>query len=199
MKRIVLSVALSVCAMSSAQAEGELSLSEISTYLNGLTSAQAPFSQVNDDGTSSSGMLYLKRPGRMRFEYSPPESAVVVAGGNTVMIRDPKSNQPPESYPLNRTPLSIILADRVDLDRANMVVGHRFDGSFTIVTAQDPENAEYGSIDLYFADSPITLEKWVIQDGAGGRTFVELGPLKTEVTLNDTLFSTQPVRQGNDR
>jgi len=152
----------------------KLPLSSISDYLNGLKTAQGPFTQINDDGSLSTGTLYIHRPGRMRFEYDPPESSVVIAGGGAVTIHDPKSNQPPESYPLKRTPLSIILAKTVDLDRAHMVVGHGFDGSSTIVTAQDPENPEYGSIELMFTADPIELRKWVIHDGSGGQT-TEIG------------------------
>lgn len=175
---------------SSVAADGKLSLSDISGYLNGMKTAQSPFTQINDDGSLSTGTLYMHRPGRMRFEYAPPNNATVVAGGGAVVIHDPKSNQPPETYPLKRTPLSIILAKKVNLGAANMVVGHGFDGTATIVTAQDPENAEYGRIDLMFTADPVELRKWVVYDAAGSRTTVILGGLETGMSLNSTLFST---------
>ena len=187
MKQILLACALTLAA-SAAQAAEKLPLSEISAYLNGLVTAQSPFTQINDDGSLSTGTLYLQRPGRARFEYDPPDGAVVVAGAGTVVIHDPKSNQPPESYPLKRTPLSIILAETVDLDRANMVVGHGFDGTSTVVTAQDPENPDYGRIDLMFTSDPVELRKWVIHDGAGGQTTVILGALETGMELSGSLF-----------
>lgn len=183
-----LSIPALILAAPVAQAAEKLPLSAISAYLNGFRTAQSPFTQINDDGTLSTGTLYLNRPGKARFQYDPPDSAAVVVGAGTVVIHDPKSNQPPESYPLNRTPLSIILADRVDLDRANMVVGHDFDGTATVVTAQDPENPDYGSIDLLFTDNPVELRKWVIHDGSGGQTTVILGALETGVTLKGSLF-----------
>lgn len=124
----------------------------------------------------------------MRFEYDPPDSAVVLAKGGTVIIHDPKSNQPPEQYPLSKTPLSIILARNVDLARAGMVVGHDFDGTSTIVTAQDPKNPDYGRIDLLFTGDPVELRKWVVHDGAGSRTTVILGPLTKGNSLNQNLF-----------
>lgn len=167
-----------------------LSLAEISKYLNGMTVAQGEFTQTNDDGSTSTGTLYIKRPGRMRFEYNAPETALVVAGGGSVVIVDTKSNQPPETYPLRRTPLSIILARNINLGSAKMVVGHDFDGTATVVTAQDPKNAEYGNIQLSFTQDPIRLRSWVINDAAGGQTKVELGDLKTDVKLANKLFST---------
>ncbi|MDF1717044.1 MAG: outer membrane lipoprotein carrier protein LolA [Antarcticimicrobium sp.] len=193
MKQILFACALSLAAPA-AWAADKLPLSAISTYLNGLTTAQSPFTQINDDGSLSTGMLYLHRPGRARFDYDPPDGAAVVVGAGTVVIHDEKSNQPPESYPLKRTPLSIILAERVDLDRANMVVGHGFDGTATVVTAQDPENPDYGRIDLMFTGDPVELRKWVIHDGGGGRTTVILGALETGVDLSASLF--QPYTAG---
>lgn len=177
----------------------KLPLSAISGYLNGLKTAQGPFTQINDDGSLSTGTLYMHRPGRMRFEYDPPESSVVIAGGGAVTIHDPKSNQPPESYPLKRTPLSIILAKNVDLDRAYMVVGHSFDGSATIVTAQDPENPEYGSIELMFTADPIELRKWVIHNGSGGKTTVIMGGMQVGGRLSNLLFTTQAGSGSSDR
>ena len=55
-----------------------LSLSEISRYLNGLKNAKGPFTQVNPDGTLSKGTLYVKLPGRMRFEYTAPNDTLVI-------------------------------------------------------------------------------------------------------------------------
>jgi outer membrane lipoprotein-sorting protein len=180
-------------------AQEKLPLSVISDYLNGLVSAQGPFTQINDDGTLATGMLYLSRPGRMRFEYDPPNSAVVIAGAGAVVIQDPKSNQPPETYPLNRTPLSLLLAKTVDLDRADMVVGHRFDGAATVVSAEDPDAPEYGSIDLMFTANPVSLWKWVIYDGSGGKTTVILGALETGIVLDDALFSTRIEGPADNR
>ncbi len=188
MNKTICAIAL-ILSSSAAWAERQLTLSEISAYLNGLTTVTAPFKQFNEDGSRSTGKLYLHRPGRMRFEYDAPNSAVVVAGAGAVVIHDPKSNQPPESYSLKRTPLSIILARNVDLERANMVVGHRFDGEWTIVTAQDPKNPEYGRIDLMFGGEPVELRRWIIYDGNGGQTAVELGDLRKGEKLGSSLFS----------
>jgi outer membrane lipoprotein-sorting protein len=171
-----------------ATAAEKLSLAAISAYLNGLKTAQATFTQIAEDGTLDTGMLWLNRPGRMRFEYDPPNGATVVARAGAVVISDPRSNQPPETYPLNRTPLSIILARRVDLGRANMVVGHAFDGTATIVTAQDPENPEYGRIELSFTDDPVALRKWVVTDSGGGQTTVILGALEAGGAQPDGLY-----------
>ena len=198
MKRFLLVSCLTVASALPAWAE-QIPLAEISRYLNNMTTAKAPFTQINDDGSLSTGTLYIKRPGRVRFEYDPPVEALVVAGGGAVVIFDPKSNVEPETYPLSRTPLSIILAPTVDLDRANMVTGHGFDGTATIVQAQDPENPEYGNIQLSFTGDPVELRKWVINDSGGGQTTVILQSLETGGRLGDSLFNAQLIDQDPDR
>ncbi|NNL18624.1 MAG: outer membrane lipoprotein carrier protein LolA [Boseongicola sp.] len=167
----------------------QLSLNVISAYLNEIETAQSPFTQVNDDGTLVTGTLYIRRPGRMRFEYDPPTDLLVVAGAGQVGIFDGKSNVgAAERYPLSRTPLNLILEQSVDLARRNMVVGHEFDGTATVVTAQDPAHPEYGSIALKFTDSPVELRQWIIRDGQGATTTVILGQLVQGAPIPARLF-----------
>lgn len=179
----VLALALAVPAFAE-----KIPLGEISAYLNSLTTAQADFTQVNADGSISTGTLYIKRPGRVRFEYNSDKTLVMASGGQ-VAIFDPKSNQPPEQYPLARTPLNLILAANVDLGRAKMVVGHQSDGTTTTVVAQDPEHPEYGTISMVFSPSPVQLRQWVITEQGGGKTTVILGDMKTGGDLGARLFS----------
>ena len=94
----------------------------------------------------------------------------------------------PETYPLRRTPLSIILAPNVNLSRQKMVVGHDYDGTATIITAQDPKNKEYGSILMKFSDEPVQLRQWIVRDSSGGETTVVLETLTTGVNLSNRLF-----------
>lgn len=163
-------------------------LSELSRYLNSLNTVEADFTQINADGTLSTGTVYIDRPGRVRFEYDPPENSLVMATGGQVAVFDPKSNQPPTQYPLRSTPLSIILAENVDLTNARMVTGHESDGVTTTVTAQDPERPGNGSIRLVFTADPIELRQWVVTDSGGGQTTVVLSDVKTGVRLQRNLF-----------
>lgn len=170
------------------RAEG-LSLQQISDYLNKMTTAKARFTQFNSDGSMSLGTLYIKRPGRARFEYDPPENALVMAGGGQVAIFDSKSNLPPEQYPLKRTPLNLILERNVDLSRREMVIGKRSDATSTTIVAQDPEHPEYGTIELVFTSNPVELRQWIIVDEAGTQTRVILEALETGADMPSTLFN----------
>ncbi len=163
-------------------------LAELSAYLNGLTTARTTFTQVNADGSKSRGTLYIKRPGRARFEYAAPDKSLVMAGGGQVAIFDARSNQPPEQYPLKRTPLNLILARKVDLEKAKMVVGHTEVDGTTRVIAQDPERPEYGTIELVFSANPTALREWIITDDLGGQTRVMLDDFQTGMDLSAFLF-----------
>jgi outer membrane lipoprotein-sorting protein len=158
---------------------------------------KSKFTQINDDGSISTGQLYINRPGRMRFEYDPPQEALVIAAAQAVYIIDGKSNQPPETYPLRRTPLSLILGRNINLGRANMVEKAVFDGTSTTVTARDPDNPDNGYIELTFTDNPTQLRQWVIHDANGGKTTVILGEFETGMNLPRSLFNVQ--RASRDR
>lgn len=174
----------------------KIPLKDLSAYLNKLATVQTDFTQINADGSVSMGKLYIKRPNRVRFEYAPPDKSLVLASSGSVAIFDAKSNQPPEEYPLKRTPLNLILADKIDLGRAKMVVGHKEVENSTRVVAQDPENPEYGTIELVFTADPIALRQWVITDDLGQQTTVILGELQRVNDLKPSLFN---ITEEKDR
>ncbi len=164
----------------------KISLNDISRYLNGLKTAVAEFTQVNPDGTISTGTVYIQRPGRMRFEYKGSQQLVVASAGS-VAVYDRK-NSAPQQYPLSKTPLSLMLADNVNLGRANMVTGHSERKNTTVVRAQDPAHPEYGNIQMVFTASPTELRQWVVTDDTGKKTTVILGEMKTGVSIPSSKF-----------
>ena len=167
----------------------KIPLKDLSAYLNSLSTAEVEFTQINADGSIATGKLFIRRPGRARFEYAPPDKSLVLASGGQVAIFDAKSNQPPEQYPLKRTPLNLILADNINLGRAKMVVDHVEDGTSTRVKAQDPDNPEYGSIELVFTANPVELRQWVITDDVGNQTTVILGDMAKGAKFPSSLFN----------
>jgi len=166
-----------------------LSLADVSAYLNRLQTAQGGFTQINGDGTLSTGQIYIKRPGRIRFEYNPPDQSLVMAGGGQVAIFDARSNSGPDRYPLNQTPLKIILERNVDLGRARMVTGHTSDGTSTTITAQDPDNPQYGNIQMVFTANPIELRQWIVTDDVGSQTTVILNDVATGGNIPNIKFN----------
>lgn len=168
----------------------KISLNEISRYLNGIQTAQADFTQVNGDGSISTGTVFIHRPNRVRFEYQGDASLVLASAGQ-VAVFDRKSNSGPQQYPLAQTPLSIILAPNIDLGRARMVTSHVERKNTTVVTAQDPSHPEYGNIQMVFTANPTQLRQWVVTDGNNTKTTVILGEMRTGMTIPPSKFAIQ--------
>lgn len=180
--------ALAVLTFAAPVSAQQLSLGQISQYLNAIKSATGSFTQINADGTISTGSIAIKRPGKVRFDYDPPEYALVMASAGAVYVLDRKLGGQPDTYPLKKTPLSIILDRKVDLGRAGMVAGQSYDGTATTVTARDPEHPEYGTIQLKFTGPTPELRQWVITDSNGSQTTVILGGLENK-PLKNSVFS----------
>ncbi|WP_299360524.1 outer membrane lipoprotein carrier protein LolA [uncultured Paracoccus sp.] len=168
----------------------KISLNEISRYLNTIKTAVAGFTQVNPDGSISTGTVYIHRPNRVRFEYKGDKTLVIASAGQ-VAVFDRKSNTGPQQYPLSKTPLSIILADNINLGRARMVTAHSEQKNTTVVRAQDPEHPEYGNIQMVFTANPTQLRQWVVTDDAGKKTTVILGDMQTGVGIPASKFAIQ--------
>ena len=188
MKHILLAAAISAATAFPALAQA-IPLSDLSDYINGIRTAEADFTQISDDGAIATGTLFMRRPGRMRFEYDGEDQLLVIAGGSQVAIFDGRSNTPPEQYPLRRTPLNLILARNVDLDRSDMIIAHEGDGATTRVVAQDPDDPDVGQIEMVFTADPVELRQWVVTDANGFRTTVILGEMQQGGNIPARQFS----------
>ncbi len=188
MKKFAFAIAPVIALLATAPAAlaEKISLNNISNYLNGLTTMQSEFTQINPDGTISAGTVYIQRPNRVRFEYKNSNQLVLASGGQ-VAVFDAKSNQGPQIYPLSETPLSIILAPNVNLGRKGMVTGHSEVKNSTVVTAQDPSHPEYGNIQMVFT-APTELRQWIVTDDTGKKTTVILGEGRKGVNFKPSTF-----------
>ena len=167
----------------------KINVEDLSAYLNALTTLRAGFTQISSDNSLSTGALFIKRPGRARFEYDPPNNALILAVGGQLAIFDPQGNTEPERYPLSKTPLSLILADKINLAQDRMVTGHEYDGISTILTVQDSDFPERGIIRLVFTGPATQLRQWMILDQNGDQTVVILNDMKTQISLPESLFN----------
>ena len=139
-------------------AAAQVNVSPINGYLQSLRSAQGRFRQTNPNGSVQTGTFYLAKPGRIRFEYDRPKGAMVIADGTWVGVFDPKSNRNPTRYPLAKTPLSLLLRDRLSLAEPGLVLGATRDAAGTDITVVDPRAPREGRMKLRFDDNPVRLE-----------------------------------------
>ena len=189
MNKFSIAAALTSLLLSTSAFADKLSLSQLSEYLNKMTTAQSSFHQINADGSQDTGDMYIQRPGRIRFEYDPPNSALVLAVSNTLSVFDPQGDGMPQNYPLDKTPLGLVLAKRVDLENARMVAGHHYDGTATILSVQDPDHPERGRMDFYFTGPEVDLRQWALFNESGERTIFVLDDLKLGGKLRSSLFN----------
>ncbi|MEM9764654.1 MAG: outer-membrane lipoprotein carrier protein LolA [Pseudomonadota bacterium] len=162
-------------------------LARISNYLNGTSTLTGEFVQVGPDGDVSTGQFYLRRPGRMRFEYDLPNPALVIADGTWVGVYD-RASETLDRYPLGQTPLALLLDERVDLRRAGAVTRIESGNGQIRVTAIDPKEPDQGSITMVFSDQPLELRQWVVLDAQGLTTTVALSETRANIKLDPELF-----------
>jgi outer membrane lipoprotein-sorting protein len=170
-------------------AAAAVDVSAVERYLVGLRSAQGHFRQTNPNGSTQSGTFYLAKPGRIRFEYDQPKGAMVIADGSWVGVFDPKSNRNPTRYPLDKTPLGLLLRDRLSLTQPGLVLGATQDAGGIHITVVDPRSPDSGRMVMTFAPSPVSLREWEITTKAGARTRVALADMTTNITLDPSLFN----------
>ncbi len=167
--------------------EQKARVESVNAYLSGLQSVRARFNQSDPQGGMSSGALWLKRPGKARFQYDPPADLLVVSDGYNVMVND-RRLKTFDQYPLGMTPLGLLLAKQVRLDKGVVISAvSEMPGGFSI-TARDGKKATDGSITLLFTDKPLTLTGWVVIDGQGQRTQIALGPFELAADVDPKLF-----------
>lgn len=165
-------------------------------YLQGLSEAKGRFTQTDSRGSTTTGELYLKRPGKARFAYDPPSGLLVVSDGGSVAVQDQRLKTF-DSYPLGATPLSLFLAKTIRLDKGVQVtrVSRAADG-FTI-TARDGKKETAGQIMLTFADNPVSLKGWTVTDAQGRTTQVRIDNLERASGLDGSLFVLKDPRPKN--
>jgi len=161
-------------------------LTRVDNYLSGLTNLQGNFLQVGPDGSLAQGKFYLRRPGRMRFEYNPPEKLLVVADGTWVAVKDGFSAA--QRYPLGSTPLGILLDDHVDLAKEVKVLAVEHQPGALRITLADKHDNAPGNITLVFDEPDLQLRQWIVTDAQGLQTTVALRNIQSGIHADNALF-----------
>lgn len=170
-------------------------LTRITNYLNGVGTMRGKFVQVGPDGDLSEGSFYMRRPGRIRFEYKPPNPTLIVADGYWVAVID-TVDKTIDRFPLSETPLDLLLRDRVDLRSTDAVKSIERTPGQLRVKAIDPDAPDQGSITMIFSDNPLELTQWVVIDSQGLATTVALSEVKRNVKLSPKLFFIEEPRKN---
>ncbi|MBL8544491.1 MAG: outer-membrane lipoprotein carrier protein LolA [Hyphomonadaceae bacterium] len=168
-------------------ADRAAALTRANASLNGVQRLQGRFTQRSPDGSSAGGLFYLQRPGKLRFQYDPPASLLIVSDGSVVSMRD-TALRTTERTPLRSTPLHLILAERVDLERNARITRVSRSGDWLMVTARDRTGEMDGQITLQFFGPQAELRSWDVTDATGARTRITLSGLTQPASLDRNLF-----------
>ncbi|MCX5514039.1 hypothetical protein C3941_21805 [Kaistia algarum] len=154
-------------------ADQAATLKKIDNYFNSIRTMQGRFIQFGPNGEQSEGVFFISRPGKIRFHYNPPVKMDVICDGSQVAIRDSKM-MTQDLYPLSKTPLRYLLADRIDLTSASIVQKVTEEPDLiSLVLAQDASFGD-GSLKLIFDKQSFELRQWVVTDAQGLDTSVAI-------------------------
>ncbi len=169
--------------------EQRADLKRISAYLNTIKSVEGRFTQVSADGRSEQGMFYLRKPGRVRFEYQKPNPNLIVADGTTVAVENSQLKTT-DRYPILNSPLRLLLSDNIDLANDSHISALKREAGAVAVTARESAGPAVGTITLTFADSGGSLElrQWEVIDAQGARTMVVLSDMREAADIPARLF-----------
>ena len=168
-------------------AHAQASVPDIEKYFNSLRTLQARFVQSNPNGTIIQGNLYLRRPGRMRFEYDPPSQLKIVADGLQVTMWDP-STRDFGQWPIGWTAASFLVKEPLVLSGELTVESLQRANNELLLTLVQTRKPQEGKVVVRLSENPIQLRGWTIIDNRGNRVGLSLAELKTGQTLADSLF-----------
>jgi outer membrane lipoprotein-sorting protein len=160
---------------------------KINDYFNSFETLKGDFVQTSPQGRASRGVMHLAKPGKLRFEYEAPNPLLIASDGKWLTIKN-KVKERGDQVPLSSTPLRLIVSPKLNLLQEAVVVNFQQDAGFTTMTLADRKGSLAGQIVLVFDDSRNELAQWIIVDGKGQRTTVELGNLEKNVKINPKLF-----------
>ena len=168
-------------------------------YLQNLAEVEGRFEQTNPRGNIQGGDIFLKRPGKARFQYDAPSGLVVVSDGKNVSVWDSRLRTF-DRTPLGATPLAILLARQVRLDQDVEVfrVGRYDDGFYLSARSASGQTRTEGYITMVFADNPVALRGWTLVDGQGQATKVKIVSLARQAIRPD-LFVLDDPRPPEER
>jgi outer membrane lipoprotein-sorting protein len=170
--------------------------------LRGISTLRADFVQTDRQGQSVRGVLSLKRPGKIRFDYGKDAELLVVSNGKSLYMVDYEVSQV-ERWPIKNSPLGALLDPKRDVKRYGTLLPTDSRDVISVLV-EDPNKPEYGAINLIFlreASAPggFQLMYWVAKDAQNHRTTVQLTNHRYGVAIAESTFSFDDPRRSSRR
>lgn len=166
--------------------------------LRGITTLRANFVQTDRSGQTISGVLTMKRPGKIRFQYQKGVPLLIVGDGKALTMIDYEVRQV-QRWPIGNSPLGALLDPKKDVARYAKQLPTGDPGVISL-QVRDPKHPEYGTITMIFvrnagAPGGLQLDSWVALDSQNKRTTVRLSGQQYGMAVDDKTFRwTDPRR-----
>ena len=148
-------------------------ISRAEAWFDDISTMKADFIQVASDGTTAMGELHLRRPHRMKIIYDLDEPLILLTTPVWLHVDRPREKTV-TSYPINETPLSLILREDVELRSSDFTTRHLVRDGITRITLTRETGRAAGELILEFTDKPFELRRWTVRDAADVTTTVTL-------------------------
>ena len=158
----------------------------IADHFSGIRSMTGEFVQFGPRGEQTGGKFFIQRPGKIRFNYEAPTAYRVVSDGSSVVISNTKLKTS-DLYPLSKTPLKLLLDERIDLS-GKRVESVKEDPDLTTIVLSDKSVFGSSKITMMFDPSSYELRQWTITDAQGKDTTVMIFNTKRDVAIDADLF-----------
>lgn len=168
------------------QAAGVETAQRIADHFSSVRTMTGEFVQFGPRGEQTGGKFFLQRPGRIRFNYENPSPMRVISDGKSVVIGNVKLKTW-DIYPLSKTPLALLLADRIDL-KSKMVRGVQEDPDLITIKLGDKNLFADSTITMMFDPKSFELRQWTITDNQGKDTSVMIFNVQTGVKFDEKVF-----------
>ena len=175
-------------------------LRQVEQSLAATSSMTARFTQTDGRGRAQSGVLSLKRPGKIRFEFGRGANMLMVGDGKNLTFIDYEVGQK-SAWPIANSPLTILLSPQPNLSRIARIERQANPG-VVIVRARDARRPEFGTLLLAFARNPaapggLMLEGWTAIDAQSKRTTVKLDGQRFNVAIPESAFTFAEPKKRN--
>ena len=162
-------------------------LQRVAAYLQGIHTMTAKFEQAVTGGGVATGYVWVQRPGRMRFQYDPPNKMLMFADSFNVYYWDPELKQM-STIALKSTPAWFLLRDPISFTDGVTVTHFEHSGNTVRVTVVQTAEPDQGSLTMEFTENPLVLRHWTVVDQKGKITDVTLSEAQYGMALDPNLF-----------
>jgi len=160
---------------------------KIADHFSSVTTMSGEFVQFGPRGEQTGGKFFIQRPGKIRFNYEPPSGYKVISDGKSVVIDNSKLNTM-DLYPLSKTPLKLLLDERIDLS-GKKVKSVKEEDDLTTIQLADRQFFGNSTITMMFDPKSYDLRQWTITDPQGKDTTVMIFNVKQGVKIDQDLFA----------